>query len=72
MTQRHRGYIERIIDLRGFAFIKCTAHRKNVFLHCSELKDTDFEQLLVGSEVEFEMVDMPKGMAAKAVTLIQQ
>lgn len=62
------GTIKTILLEKGFGFISREGETKDLFFHSSELKDVDFNELKVGDEVTFDVVDGEKGPAAKNVS----
>ncbi len=60
------GKIKRLMRDRGFGFIR-TADGQELFFHQSSLTDQAFDSLSEGQEVEFEVVDGPKGKQAANV-----
>ncbi len=62
-----KGTIKTLTD-RGFGFISREGETKDLFFHSKELKGVTFDELKVGDEVTFEVVDGPKGPAAANVS----
>jgi CspA family cold shock protein len=54
---------------RGFGFIARDGETKDLFFHRTDLSGVEFDALQVGAKVEFDVVDGPKGPAAKNVKL---
>jgi CspA family cold shock protein len=54
---------------RGFGFISRDGESKDLFFHSNDLSGVTFEELQVGAEVTFEVVDGEKGQSAKNVKL---
>jgi len=52
---------------KGFGFISREGEEKDLFFHSSELQGVSFDELRVGDEVTFEVVDGDKGPAATNV-----
>lgn len=52
---------------KGFGFIKVEGAAKDVFFHSKELEGVDFDSLVQGDKVTFEMADGPKGPYAAHV-----
>ena len=63
-----KGTIRRLTD-RGFGFIK-TEQGEDLFFHRNELKWVNYNSLVEGQEVEFEVTEGPKGQQASNVTKI--
>ena len=55
---------------RGFGFIAREGETKDLFFHSKELKGVTFEELKVGDEVTFEVVQGEKGPAATGVSRV--
>jgi cold shock protein len=61
------GTIKKVVSERGFGFIT-TADEKDYFFHRNALDSTlDFDRLVGGESVEFEIEDSPKGPRASRV-----
>lgn len=52
---------------RGFGFISREGETKDLFFHSKDLVGVTFDALQVGEAVTFDVVDGPKGPAAKNV-----
>lgn len=52
---------------RGFGFISRDGETKDLFFHSTDLVGVTFDELQVGDKVTFEVVEGPKGPAAKSV-----
>ncbi len=64
-----KGTIGRLITERGFGFIK-TEQGQDIFFHRSELQGVDYNSLVEGQEVEYEVGQDRNGRSqAKGVTL---
>jgi CspA family cold shock protein len=57
------GKIKKIMTQRGFGFISLD-EGKDIFFHCSGLKDVDLEDLKEGDAVSFEVEEDSKGPRA--------
>ena len=60
------GTIKTITD-RGFGFITCEGETKDLFFHSKDLSGVTFDELKVGDQVSFEVINTPKGTAASNV-----
>jgi CspA family cold shock protein len=60
------GKIKTLTD-KGFGFISREGEAKDLFFHAKELKGVTYDELKVGDEVTFEVVDGEKGPAATNV-----
>jgi CspA family cold shock protein len=63
------GTIKTLTD-RGFGFIAREGEAKDLFFHSKELKGVAFDDLKVGDQVTFEVVDGDKGPAAVNVSRV--
>lgn len=65
------GKIEHLSEAgKGFGFLKVERYEKNVFFHVKDLQKVSFEELQKGDMVNIEeVVETPKGYAAKGITL---
>lgn len=61
------GHVKWFNDSKGFGFITPEDGSKDVFVHQSEIQMEGFRTLNEGQQVEFEVEEGPKGLAAKAV-----
>lgn len=57
------GTVSRIIEERGFAFLKADDNQEEYFLHFSEF-DQDFKSLKVGQLIDFTPAQTDKGLRA--------
>jgi len=64
-----KGTIARLTD-RGFGFISREGEDKDLFFHSNELKDVQFNDLKEGEQLEFEVVDGPKGPNATNISRV--
>ena len=60
------GKIKTLTD-RGFGFITREGETKDLFFHSKDLNGVAFDDLKVGDELSFDLVDTDKGPAAKNV-----
>jgi len=61
-----KGTIKTLTE-KGFGFIAREGEAKDLFFHSNDLKDVTFDELNIGDEVNFEVVDGDKGPSAKNV-----
>ena len=54
---------------RGFGFISRDGETKDLFFHSKDLSGVTFDELQIGAEVTFDVVDGEKGPSAKNVKL---
>lgn len=55
---------------RGFGFISREGETKDLFFHANDLSGITFDEIQVGDNVAFEIVDGQKGQSAKNVSKI--
>jgi len=58
------GSIVKIVDDRGFGFIKPDEGEKELFFHARSLDEGVFDELKEGDKVTFQIEEGPKGPAA--------
>lgn len=64
------GTIKTILTEKGFGFISRESETKDLFFHSKELRDVAFDELKVGDQVTFEVIQGEKGPAATNVTRV--
>ncbi|HIL10864.1 MAG TPA: cold-shock protein [Candidatus Latescibacteria bacterium] len=69
MADRERGTVKWFNDAKGFGFIE-RENGDDVFVHHSAIQAEGFRTLPEGQQVEFEVVQGPKGPAAESVTTL--
>lgn len=62
------GTIARLMEEKGYGFIKRDGESKDLFFHSSELDGVDFNSLQEGDSVTFEVEEGPKGLNAVKVS----
>ncbi|SPE31204.1 DNA-binding transcriptional repressor [Candidatus Sulfotelmatomonas gaucii] len=67
---QYKGIVKWFNNAKGYGFI---GHEDgpDVFVHYSAIQSDGFKQLKEGDEVEFEIVQGPKGPQADAVILVK-
>lgn len=55
---------------RGFGFISREGESKDLFFHSKDLVGITFDEIQVGANVEFDVVDGEKGPSAKNVKVV--
>jgi len=68
MAERSSGSVKWFNDAKGFGFIQ--AESGDVFVHHSAIQSEGFRTLAEGQQVEFDLVQGPKGPAAENVTAL--
>lgn len=66
-----KGKVKWFNESKGFGFIE-QDDGNDVFVHYSAIEGAGFRTLAEGEEVEFEVVDGPKGLQASKVNKIDQ
>lgn len=64
---RYTGKVKWFNDAKGYGFIE-RPDGPDVFVHYSVIQQDGFKTLTEGQEVEFDVVDGPKGKQAANVT----
>lgn len=67
---RTTGTVKWFNDAKGFGFISPAAGERDCFVHYSAIAGDGFRSLAEGDQVEFDMVNGPKGPAAENVTRV--
>ncbi|MFH1851181.1 MAG: cold-shock protein [Candidatus Neomarinimicrobiota bacterium] len=66
MSQREIGTVKWFNDKKGFGFIK-RERGEDLFVHFNSVEGSGFRTLKENDQVEFEVVETPKGQAAANV-----
>ncbi|MFC2075464.1 cold shock domain-containing protein [candidate division KSB1 bacterium] len=67
MAERETGTVKWFNDRKGFGFIE-RASGDDVFVHHSAISSEGFRSLSEGQQVEFEVIQEPRGPKAQNVT----
>ena len=65
---RQTGTVKWFNDAKGFGFITTDAG-EDVFVHSSAIQARGFRSLREGAQVEFDVIEGPKGLQAANVTI---
>ena len=66
-----RGKVKWFNDAKGYGFIQSDGEDKDIFVHYSSVKAEGYRSLTQGEDVEFELIESPKGLKAENVTRAQ-
>lgn len=64
------GIIARIVEDKGFGFIKVKTLSRDVFFHARDLINIPFEQLQKGDKLQFEVYQSEKGYNAQQIEFV--
>ena len=62
-----KGTVKWFNDAKGFGFINTEGKDEDIFVHYSSVRAEGFRSLNEGEEVEFELIQGPKGLKAENV-----
>ena len=63
-----KGIIKKYLSYRGYGFIEVEDSEKDIFFHSSNFQSTELPKQ--GLEVEFRVIDTPKGKEAVDVKVV--
>ncbi len=69
MSQRETGTVKWFDNAKGYGFIQ-RAEGEDVFVHFRALRGEGYRTLQEGQQVQFNLVDGPKGLQAEDVAAI--
>ena len=67
MSDRQIGTVKWFNNAKGFGFIKLAGRSDDVFVHFRAIQGDGYRSLNEGQEVEFNLVEGPKGLQAEDV-----
>jgi len=70
MSERVRGTVKWFNNAKGFGFISREESDDDVFVHFRSIEGEGYRTLNEGQEVEFTVVDGPKGLQAEEVSKV--
>jgi len=62
-----QGKVKWFNDAKGYGFIEANGVDKDIFVHHTSIQADGFRTLTQGEEVQFELVEGPKGPKAENV-----
>lgn len=68
MTDRLVGTVKWFNNAKGFGFITISGRDEDIFVHFRSIQGDGYRSLDEGQEVEFKLVEGPKGLQAEEVT----
>ena len=66
-----RGKVKWFSNAKGYGFIQAEDTEQDIFVHYSSIESEGYRGLSEGDDVEFELVDGPKGPKAETVTKVE-
>jgi CspA family cold shock protein len=69
MSDRHIGTVKWFNNAKGFGFITMPDRPDDIFVHFRAIQGDGYRSLNEGQEVEFILVEGPKGLQAEEVTI---
>ena len=68
MSDRQTGTVKWFNNTKGFGFITMADRPDDIFVHFRAIQGDGYRSLNEGQEVEFTLVEGPKGLQAEEVT----
>ena len=68
MPDRQSGTVKWFNNAKGFGFITMADRADDIFVHFRAIQGDGYRSLNEGQEVEFTLVEGPKGLQAEEVT----
>ncbi|HET8701503.1 MAG TPA: cold-shock protein [Nitrococcus sp.] len=69
MSERYTGVVKWFDDSKGYGFIS-QEQGPDVFVHFRAIRGEGFRSLREGQQVEFDVVESPKGLQASDVVVM--
>jgi CspA family cold shock protein len=70
MSERIRGVVKWFSNEKGYGFITPENGTSDIFVHYTAIDGKGYRTLDEGTQVEFEIVEGPKGKQASTVTRV--
>lgn len=70
MAERQQGKVKWFNNSKGYGFISLGQDGEDVFVHYSSIRAEGFKSLEEGDDVEFEVMNGPKGLQAENVVKV--
>ena len=67
MSERQTGVVKWFNNAMGFGFITISDKSEDIFVHFRAIQGEGYRSLNEGEEVEFTLVEGPKGLQAEEV-----
>ena len=67
----YKGKVKWFNDAKGYGFITADGQDKDIFVHHTSIQAEGFRTLAEGEDVQFELVQGPKGPKAENVSRLQ-
>lgn len=68
MSERQTGVVKWFNNAKGFGFITIADKPEDIFVHFRAIQGDGYRSLNEGEEVEFTLVEGPKGLQAEEVS----
>jgi len=62
------GKVKWFNSKKGYGFIRANEGDKDIFVHYTSIKGDGFKSLVEGEDVQFELLEGPKGLQAQNVS----
>jgi len=71
MSERMKGVVKWFSNEKGYGFITPENGSSDIFVHYTAIQDKGYRTLAEGTQVEFEVVEGPKGKQASSVSKVE-